>query len=95
MEIHSMHTGKPKSSKVYIFGSFIRGTSPDDIDILIVYDPRRCAPRAAVRIHGKMIRQIARAVALEPHVLLLTYEEEKTSSFIRDTCALELDALVV
>jgi len=81
-------TSLPKSSTAYVFGSFLRSNSPRDLDVLIVYDQRLCAPSEAYRYHDDFIRQIQSVVNIDVDVTLLTQEEVKSSRFIENTDAI-------
>jgi hypothetical protein len=55
---------------------------PQDIDVLVLYDPSCCAPDKAYVIHKAEIEYIGLQVGLKPHAVLLTYDEEREIGFI-------------
>lgn len=81
----------PNSSTAFIFGSFLSRSDPSDIDVLILYDPLEFKPEYAYRSHASFVGELQRLVALPVDLTLLTYEEEQSSDFIKDTRAIPFE----
>jgi hypothetical protein len=93
MDIRSIITSLPESSLAYIFGSFLNSASPNDVDVLIVYDPLFCAPAHAYELHTSFVNRLQEITGIAVHVTLLTTDEERESNFINDTGAVRLDQI--
>src|SRR5690242_14139862 len=79
----------PSSSKLYIFGSALTSISPNDLDVLIIYDPFICPPEDAYRFHSETIFDLETCYGLPVHLSLLTPSEESGTDFIGRTRAIE------
>jgi predicted nucleotidyltransferase len=79
----------PSQSIVYVFGSALYSSTPDDLDVLVVYDPAECAPADAYKLHLEMVVVIQRDFDLPVHLTLLTQNEERDLTFIKRTGATE------
>lgn len=93
MEIRSITTSLPKSSLAYLFGSFLNSASPNDVDVLIVYDPQFCAPADAYELHSSFVNRLQEITGIAVHVTLLTIDEERECNFINDASAVRLDLM--
>ena len=93
MDIRSITTSLPKSSLAYLFGSFLNSTSPNDVDVLIVYDPQFCAPANTYELHGSFVNRLQEITGIAVHITLLTTDEERECNFINDTRAVRLDLI--
>ncbi len=91
METQPMHIRIPDFSKLYIFGSIITSSSPNDLDILIVYDPIKCSPMIAYNKHSDTILDLGEHFGLPVHLTLLTPSEEFKTNFISRTGAIEIN----
>jgi predicted nucleotidyltransferase len=80
----------PKGSKVYVFGSFLNVESPNDCDVLAVYDERICPPREAFRRHSSLVSDLQKMTELPIHLTLLTRSEERDVCFLRRTGAIPI-----
>jgi|SRR5579864_7612613 len=81
-------TKLPRGSEAYVFGSSLHSASPRDLDILIVYDTKFCAPRDAYAAHEDFIVALRQVSKLDIDLTLLTREEEQGSRFFEKTGAL-------
>jgi predicted nucleotidyltransferase len=93
MDIRSTTTSLPKSSLAYLFGSFLSSASPNDVDVLIVYDPQSCAPSQAYELHRGFLNRLRETTGIAVHATLLTTDEERGCNFIKDTGAVRLDLI--
>ena len=94
MDIRFITTSLPKSSSAYIFGSFLKSASPNDVDVLVVYDPQFCAPAQAYELHSSFVNRLKEVTGIPVHVTLLTAGEERGCNFINDTGAVRFDLIV-
>jgi hypothetical protein len=93
MDIRSITTNLPSSSVVYLFGSFLNSSAPNDLDVLIVYDPQFCAPARAYELHGSFVNRLRKIAGIAVHTTFLTADEERECNFINDTGAVRLDLI--
>jgi len=91
MATPSISTKLPSSSTAFVFGSFLSGSDPRDIDVLILYDPSVISPADAYRGHAPFAKEIQRLAGLPVDLTLLTYGEEESSCFIEDTGAVLIE----
>ncbi|WP_147270548.1 hypothetical protein [Marinomonas foliarum] len=77
-----MLTKLPEGTEVYVFGSFINTASPNDLDILFLYDPSKCLPQNAYKEHLSFIEYLEVCSELKVDATLLTYEEQLESNFL-------------
>jgi len=80
----------PEGSQAYVFGSFLTTDQPEDIDVLILYDPSVCPPEGAYSAHALFAKNLRQLSGLPVDLTLLTYEEERSSRFIQDTKAVPI-----
>jgi predicted nucleotidyltransferase len=90
MENRSITSGLPSASRAYVFGSFLTTGQPQDIDILVNYDPVICPPADAYEAHTDFIDYMQESFGLRVDLTLLTYEEEQSSGFIQATGAVPI-----
>lgn len=90
MEIQSTPIRVPKESKLYIFGSALSSCCPNDLDVLVVYDPLVCPPKDAYLFHEKTKLGLEANFDLPVHITLLTPSEESGTDFIKRTGAVEI-----
>ena len=93
MDIRSTTTSLPKASTAYLFGSFLNSASPNDIDVLLVYDPEVCEPALAYELHKDFVDRLQTAVGIDVHVTLLTKDEERDCHFVEDSCAVPIELI--
>jgi predicted nucleotidyltransferase len=93
MEIRSITTNLPELSAAYVFGSALKSGLPNDLDVLIVYDPHTCPVSRAYDAHRTFVEMLQQAAGLTVHLTLLTIDEERDSSFIRKTGAISIRSL--
>lgn len=91
MEIQSTHIRVPSSSKLYLFGSVLTSASPNDLDVLVVYDPIASPPEFAYKEHRDTVTDLEKCYGLPVHLTLLTRSEEGGTSFISRVGAIEFD----
>jgi predicted nucleotidyltransferase len=77
----------PEGSTLFLFGSILKSKAPNDLDILVVYDPEVCAPEFAYQHHRSMLDSLAAAYSLPVHATFLTPSEQRATDFISRTCA--------
>jgi hypothetical protein len=69
---------------VYVFGSWLRGQNPRDLDLLLVYDPVKCSNQQITDFRRSLREASPRLTGLPAHITALTIEEERELSFIRN-----------
>lgn len=89
METRSMHIRIPRTSTLYIFGSALTSGNPNDLDVLVVYDPVACPPEDAYTLHRETVFDLEVSYRLPVHITLLTSSEESGTDFIKRTGAIE------
>lgn len=77
----------PKGSTLFLFGSILKSQAPNDLDLLVVYDPELCPPELAYTYHRCMVDDMAAAYGLPIHATFLTPSEQRATDFIARTCA--------
>ena len=77
-----MLTKLPEGTTAYVFGSFISAEFPNDLDILLLYDPSRCLPQNAYKEHLNFVEYLRVCSGLPVDVTLLTYDEQQQSNFL-------------
>lgn len=82
-----MHIRTPEGSTLFLFGSILKSQEPNDLDILVVYDPEVCPPELAYQYHSSMVDDLAAAYGLPIHATFLTPAEQRATDFISRTCA--------
>lgn len=93
METQSTPIRIPDSSRLYIFGSALISLYPNDLDVLVIYDPLACSPREAYHAHREMVLDLENLFSLPVHLTLLTPTEESGTDFIQRTGALDFARL--
>src|ERR1035437_4586116 len=88
---HTLTVDLPKSSRAYVFGSFLKSPSPRDLDLLIVYDRLFCHPSKAYEMHQDFVDKLRKIVQVEVDLTLLTQEEARGSRFLQDTAAVPFE----
>lgn len=79
--------GKVNAVRIYLFGSAVCKSNPNDIDILIVYD-RKNSIREIINFSNEINKIINSKYQKPAHITILNIEEEKEVSFISDTNAI-------
>lgn len=82
-----MHIRIPEGSTLYLFGSILKSQVPNDLDILVVYDPEVCPPEHAYTYHRSMVDDLTVAYGLPIHATFLTPSEQRATDFVSRTCA--------
>lgn len=77
----------PDFSTLYIFGSALTSSDPNDLDVLVIYDPIECPPQDAYQLHREMVEDLEEFYGLPVHITLLTPSEESNVYFIQRTNA--------
>lgn len=77
----------PDGSTLYLFGSFLKSQVPNDLDILVVYDPEVCPPESVYQYHRSMVINLSAAYSLRVHATFLTPSEQCATDFISRTGA--------
>lgn len=91
MEIPFIGTDLPRGSIAFVFGSVLWSSRPRDFDLLIVYNPSICPSDRAYTEHRRFSTGIEQKMGLRVDMTLLTYDEEKHSSFIQRTGAVPVE----
>jgi predicted nucleotidyltransferase len=91
MESRDVKQSLPRGSEVFVFGSFLRHKDPNDVDILIVYDPEICPPKDAHASVAGAVHTLEKGLALPVHLTLLTKTEESTCDFKREVGCVPLE----
>jgi len=73
----------PDWARVFVFGSALRTENPDDLDLLVVYDPVVCPPKQARDRAEALASELTRDIGLQPHVVVLTKAEELSIRFVQ------------
>jgi predicted nucleotidyltransferase len=72
---------------VFVFGSALTSKNPNDLDLLVVYDPEACPLEQARDKALKLASELSGEIGLQPHVVVLTESEERSVRFIqREGC---------
>jgi hypothetical protein len=91
MEIQSITSKLPNGAEIYVFGSSLWRQHPNDVDVLVVYDPTICPPENAHSSVAESIRSLADALGRPIHMTLLTRQEERGCAFKLDTGCVRLE----
>jgi predicted nucleotidyltransferase len=78
--------------KIYLFGSSLRSTEPNDIDLLVVYKDKSIVNRA-INYRRNIAKLIQKLVGLPADILLFNMREFETNHFrlIEDFICLDFD----
>lgn len=80
----------PSSSEIYVFGSVLRSSQPNDLDILVIYDSK-IYPKANIYNACKRISMIlSEAFNLDVDLTVLSYSENDRMNFIKEVKAIKL-----
>jgi len=91
MGILSIATRIPSCSQAYVFGSALHSAAPNDLDLLVVYDPDACPPSDAYKRHAELCESLKAALGLPVHLTPLTQDEAKSVSFVERMNAIPLE----
>lgn len=67
--------------QVFLFGSALRDPDPNDVDLLVVYDPGELPPAEAAGLRGVLVHACAEAGIHPVDVVLLTGDEARDTEF--------------
>jgi len=73
----------PKHCNIYLFGSFVYKSNPQDIDLLVVYKKSKIHPSKIRTITKPLIKQLEKTYKLRVDAVYLTEEEEISVNFIK------------
>ncbi|MCY8629383.1 nucleotidyltransferase domain-containing protein [Bacillus spizizenii] len=76
--------------KFFLFGSFGRAASPNDIDLLIMYDRDYISIEQILFLRRKIVTYSKEVIDIPMDISLLTFIEEKELNFIETEKATEL-----
>lgn len=79
--IQSIISELPSGTEVYVFGSILRGSSANDVDILVLYDPDSCPPQCAYGRIAPVIGCWENVFDRKIDLTLLTFDENCNSQF--------------
>jgi predicted nucleotidyltransferase len=68
--------------EVYVFGSWLRSEIPNDVDLLIVFDPQKCSFAEAAMLRRQIAEAIFDSFDLAGDIVLLTVREEEQADFV-------------
>ncbi len=90
-----MNATKIVVANLYIFGSCMQVNTPNDIDLLWVYDGRISSTRQALDFVNHKTKAFQSMTSIPFHNTVLSNEEERSSRFIRASCAVFLNAWTI
>ena len=79
----------PDWADVYVFGSAVHSQTPNDLDLLVVYELSLCPPEKAREEAEHLAEKLARNTNLQPHVVVLSKAEEQDVKFIQSEKGVE------
>lgn len=77
--------------KFYLFGSVLSKENPNDIDLLMVYNPNLISLKSVVKLKNKIINYLDESPLIKVDLLLLSMEEESEIDFIKSEKALNIE----
>lgn len=80
----------PKDTAVYVFGSILNSISPNDLDLLVIYNPNTYPKTEIYNCCEELISSLSKYFKLDVDVTYLTYSEVKQVSFIEKVEAIPL-----
>lgn len=86
-EIVFIATKIDESCNFYLFGSVLTNAKPNDIDLLVVYDPLLLPPEKVFSTIAPIITELEHQTDLPVHVTALTKTEEQEHNFINKSRA--------
>lgn len=90
MENQYMLTKVPSNTEIFVFGSILRVSNPNDFDIIIVYDSL-VYPLATIYDSSKeIINCLEEEFKIKIHVTYLSYKEINQTTFLREVSAIPL-----
>lgn len=90
MENHYILSKVPKHTEIYVFGSILRSSNPNDLDIIIVYDPFVYPLYTIYDSSNSLIVSLHERFNVKVHAVYLSYGETKECTFIKDVGAITL-----
>lgn len=66
---------------VYAFGSFLRSSTPRDVDLLITYDELGISIPEALQLRARVTEQVTALTGLPADVRLLSIHEDRETRF--------------
>lgn len=84
----------PKNSKVYIFGSALYSDKPNDLDVLIVYDPGCVHPKDVYNVYDNFLMSLSKRHNLKTDVTFLTINENLSDGFVDRVKAMEYEIAI-
>ena len=77
------HVSMPDGIALYIFGSCLKSETPNDIDLIIIYDKNIYQGSTIFKICAKMLEEVSDFFNLPIHTTYLSQEEEHRIDFIK------------
>ena len=68
----------------YVFGSAVYSSSPNDIDVAIIYDKQYVTVEDAIAYRRRLIEKMKQLNSLPIDTILLSTEEEKEMAFLEN-----------
>ena len=75
------HDTRVADKRLFLFGSSLYSESPNDLDLLVVYEVSMPVIEA-LEFRSKLIGKLRRHISLPIHVVLLSADEEREIGFI-------------
>ena len=79
-----------KGIKVFAFGSVLHSTAPNDIDLLIVFDPAAVSIEAILEFRQRLWHYASSSFKLPFDICILTEEEASNNQFIAEERAIQV-----
>ena len=70
-----------------MFGSALNKAKPNDLDLVLVYDPSALPIQSVLEVRDLLVRLVWEDVGLPADVILLSYREENRMHFIAEQSA--------
>lgn len=68
--------------RIYIFGSGLYKTQPNDIDLLVVYDPKNISIQEVLVLRNELSKEVFLKFGVSAHICLLSTKEKEYLVFI-------------
>lgn len=80
----------PKNTRIYVFGSYLNVNNPNDLDLLIEYDPKFVNPAIAYKKYKKLMKPLRTQIKLDIDLTLLTFKEIEETKFLNKSKAVNI-----
>ena len=79
-----------KGIKIFAFGSVLDSNAPNDIDLLIVFDPAAISLESIIEFRRQLCHQASDLFDLPFDICILTEEEASNNQFIEEERAVQI-----